>query len=245
MNAAEVMSRSVIAVHPEAPLVQAVRLMIENRISGLPVLDDARHPVGMLTEGDLLRRVETGTEGGSPGWLGLLFTPGRVATDYIRSHARRVADVMTGQVVCVEETTPLEAIVDLMRRHRIRRLPVLRNAQVVGIVSRADLVHALARKLDAPAASSTDEAIRAAILAELSRQPWIPGRSVTVAVRAGVVQLDGTVLDLRTRDALRVAAENAPGVVGVENRILCIEPYTGIVLAGPGDETAGTAPGTR
>ncbi len=242
MKAADVMSPAVIAVRADAPLAQAVRLMIENRVSGLPVLDEAGHSAGILTEGDLLRRAETGTEGKPPGWFGIFFTPGRLAGTYVQTHGRRVADIMTPEVICVEEATPLEDVVELMRRNRIRRLPVTRNGAVVGIVSRADLLRALARELDTPASTASDATIRDAILAELARQPWAPRRSVTIAVQDGVVGIDGVVFDVRERDAFRVLAENVPGVQRVENRLVCVEPETGILMIGPEEDAPARGP---
>jgi len=236
MNAADVMSRNVIGISADAPLSQAVRLMIDRRISGLPVLDAAGRPIGMLTEGDLLRRVETGTEGRRAGWLSIIFAPGRLAGDYVHTHGRHVADVMTPDVVTVSETTSLSELSELMRTRRIKRVPVTRDEVVVGVVSRADLITALAKELDTPAASAGDATIRAAVLAELARQPWAPRRSVTIAVTDGVVEIDGVVFDVRERDALRVAAENVPGVKRVENRLVCVEPNSGILIAGPEDE---------
>lgn len=236
MNAADLMTPTVIAIRPEAPLSQAVRLMIDNRVSGLPVLDEAGQPVGMLTEGDLLCRAETGTEGKRPGWFGVIFTPGRLAGDYVLTHGRQVADVMTPDVISVEETTPIEDVVELMRRRRVKRVPVTRGGIVVGILSRADMLHALAKRLDAPPQEAGDATIRDTILAELARQPWAPRRTVTIDVQDGVVQIDGVVFDVRERDAFRVAAENAPGVKRVENRLVCVEPNTGTLMAGPDDE---------
>jgi CBS domain-containing protein len=128
-----------------------------------------------------------------------------------------------------------------MRRQRIRRVPVTRSGVVIGIVSRADLLRALAIKLDVPAAAGSDVAIRDAILAELARQPWAPQRSVTIAVTDGVVEIDGVVFDLRQRDAFRVVAENVPGVKRVENRLVCVEPNTGMLMASPEEEAAQAA----
>ncbi len=236
MKAADVMTSPIVAVRLDAPLSQAVRLMVENRISGLPVLDAAGHPVGMLTEGDLLRRAETGTAASRSGWFGQLFMSGRLASEYVQTHSRRVQDVMATDVISVEEDTPLEEITDLMIRRRIKRLPVVRNGSVVGVVSRSDTLRVLAQKLDAPAASATDAELRDQILKEFAAQPWAPRRSVSIAVVDGVVDIDGVVFDLRERDALRVAAENVPGVRSVENRVVCVEPNTGTLMVGPEDE---------
>ncbi len=233
MNAADIMSRNFIAVREEAPLEQAVRLMIDNRISGLPVVDAEGRPVGILTEGDLLRRVETGTEGKRPGWFEVIFAPGRLADSYVRSHGRKVAEVMTPGAICVEETAPLDEVAGLMRTKRIRRVPVLRAGAVVGIVSRADLVKVLGERLEAAVATGDDATIRAAVLAELKRQPWVPLRSITLSVDQGAVAIDGVVFDERQRQAIGVAAENAPGVKSVDNRLIVVEPNTGIVMVDP------------
>ncbi len=233
MQAGEIMTKSVIAVRPEAPLDQAVRLMIENRISGLAVLDAAGRAAGVLTEGDLLRRVETGTEGKRPGWFETIFAPGRLADDYVRTHGRRVEEVMTPEVLTVEETTPLDEVARIMRSKHVKRLPVTRAGLVVGIISRADLVKVLAQKLEAAAEAGDDGAIRGAIEAELKRQSWVPLRSISISVAAGAVAIDGVVFDERQRQAIAVAAENAAGVKSVDNRLIVVEPNTGIVMVDP------------
>jgi len=233
MNAGDIMSRSLLAVREEAPLEQAVRLMIDNRISGLPVLDAAGRAVGILTEGDLLRRVETGTEGKRPGWLEMIFAPGRLADDYIRTHGRRVAEVMTPDVLTVDAAAPLDEVAHTMRSKRVKRLPVTRGGLVVGIVSRADLVKVLAEKLEAATETADDATIRAVIMAELKRQSWVPLRSITVSVSGGAVAIDGVVFDERQRQAIGVAAENAAGAKSVDNRLIVVEPNTGIVMVDP------------
>ncbi|MGH7119476.1 MAG: CBS domain-containing protein [Acetobacteraceae bacterium] len=230
MKAADVMSQPVVAIGPDAPLAQAIRLMVERGFSGLPVLDVESRVVGMLTEGDLMRRVEIGTEGETVGWLASLFTPARLAGRYVHTHGRRVAELMTQEVRCVTEETPLAEVVALMEHHRIKRFPVVRGERLVGIVSRADLVRAVGDELEAPAPTVDDATIRETILMELSQKPWAPANSIGVAVADGTVQLDGSVLDMRERDAVGVVAENVPGVKRVENRIVCIEPTSGVVL---------------
>jgi len=233
MKAGDIMSTPLIAVRADAPLQQAVRLMVDNRISGLPVLDGNGHAVGILTEGDLLRRVETGTEGKRPGWFETIFAPGRLADDYVRTHGRRVSEVMTPDVLTVEEATPLEDVAQTMRAKKVKRLPVTRAGRVVGIVSRADLVKVLAERLEASVETSDDASIRDRIMAELTRQSWVPLRSITISVNQGAVAIDGVVFDERQRQAIRVAAENAAGVNSVDNRLIVIEPNTGIVMVDP------------
>ncbi|MGC8475767.1 MAG: CBS domain-containing protein [Acetobacteraceae bacterium] len=233
MQAGAHMTSGVIAVRPETPLDQAVRLMVENRISGLPVLDPAGHPVGILTEGDLLRRAETGTTGPRPGWFASLFRPGHLADDYVRTHGRRVAEVMTPDPVTVAEDASLETVAQLMLTRHIKRLPVTREGVVVGVISRADLVKLLAVRLSARAEGGDDATIAAAIQAELKRQSWVPLRSISVSVNQGTVALDGVVFDDRQRQAIAVAAENVAGVKAVENRLIVVEPNTGIVMVDP------------
>ena len=233
MNAGDIMSRTIIAVREQAPLEQAVRLMIDNRISGLPVLDADGRAVGILTEGDLIRRVETGTAGKPPGWFETIFAPGRLADDYVRTHGRRVSEVMTPDVVTVEEATPLQDVAETMRTKKVKRLPVTRAGLVVGIISRADLVKVLADKLEAAVETGDDTSVRDAIMAELRRHSWVPLRSITISVSEGVAAIDGVVFDDRQRQAIAVAAENTAGVKSVDNRLIVVEPNTGIVMVDP------------
>ena len=232
MNAGEVMSHNPIAVPAEAGLAEALRLMFDHHVSGLPVADGKTRLVGILTEGDLLRRSELGTAGQRSRWLDLLMT-GRLASEYVRSNTRRVSEIMTRDVVSVAEDTPLTEVVRQMERHRIKRVPVLREGALIGIVSRADLLHALQRLLVAePKTAASDETIRRHVLDELAKAPWAP-HGLTVDVANGVVTLDGVILDEQKRRALRVAAENVPGVKAVVDHIVWVEPVTGWVIEGP------------
>src|SRR5665647_3439886 len=143
MNANDVMTRNVISVAPDMTVLQAARLMLQHHISGLPVIDKAGKLVGVLSEGDFLRRRETRTERRRSRWLEFLMGPGRTAAEYTHSHGSKVPEVMTTEVKTVGEDTPLEDIVELMERHRIKRVPVVRGAAVVGIVTRSNLMHAM------------------------------------------------------------------------------------------------------
>ena len=232
MNAGEVMSHNPIAVPAGAGLPEALSLMFDHHVSGLPVVDGKAGVVGILTEGDLLRRSELGTAGQRSRWLDLLMT-GRLANEYVRTHPRRVGEIMTHDVVSVAEDTPLTEVVRLMERHRIKRVPVLRDGALIGIVSRADLLRAIRRLLAAePKTAAGDETIRQHVLAELARAPWTP-HGLTVDVVNGVVTLDGVILDERMRRAVRVAAENVPGVKAVADRIVWLEPHSGWIVEGP------------
>jgi len=234
MNASDVMTRTILSVRPDAVIAEAIRLMLDNRISGLPVIDEGGQLVGILTEGDLLRRGETATERHRPRWLEILMGPGRLAEEYVRTHGRRIAEVMTRNPVSVTPDTPLKEIVELMERHRIKRVPVLDGDAPVGILSRADLLRGLAGALAAaPAVATSDEEIRERILAELARAAWVPRDGIAITVENGVVDLNGVILEEKERDALRVAAENVPGVTAVEDHLVWVEPVSGTVIDPP------------
>ena len=190
MKASDVMSSRVVLIAPEATVFEAIELMLQNRISGLPVIDRAGSRVGIVTEGDFLRRAETGTEHKRPRWLEFLLGPNSLAGDYVRSHGRKVEEVMTKELVTVGEDTPLNEVVRIMERKRIKRLPVMRGREIVGIVSRANLLHALAamsRNLSELA--KTDAEIRRRVMEELEKQPWAPIALIDVVVKDGVVDL--------------------------------------------------------
>ena len=227
MKAGEVMSPRVITVASDATIADAARIMLEHGISGLPVVDAAGTLVGIVTEGDFLRRAETGTERQRPKWLEFLLGPGRAANDYVHSHARKIAEVMTPVVITASEAMPLQDVVTTMERRRIKRLPVMSEGKVVGIISRANLVQALARLAqEAPATSTDDETARQQILAELNKQSWAPRNTLNVIVRGGVAELWGEICDEREREAIRVAAENVAGIAQVIDNLVYIQPIS-------------------
>jgi CBS domain-containing protein len=233
------MTSPVVSVEADATVVQAAQIMLQKRISGLPVVDKDGRLVGIVTEGDFLRRAETGTERRRARWLEFLVGTGRLADEYTRSHSRKVADVMTRDPVVVDEDTPLEKIVDVMERHQIKRLPVVSGQHLVGIVSRANLLHALASvHREAEPSAQSDEVIRGQVLAELEKQQWAPMALIyiTPSVRNGVVELWGTITDERERRALIVAAENVPGVKEVRDHIVLVDPVSGIIVYQPEDK---------
>jgi CBS domain-containing protein len=245
MNASDVMTHAVLSVRPDAAVADAIRMMLDNRISGLPVIDDSGRLVGILTEGDLLRRGETGTERHRPRWLEILMGPGRLAEEYVRTHGRKIGELMTRDPVCVAPGTPLKEIVELMERRRIKRVPVLDGEVIVGILSRADLLRGLAGVLEeAPPAATSDEEIRERILAELARAAWVPRDGIAITVENGVVDLNGVILDEHERAALRVAAENVPGVKAVEDHLVWVEPVSGTVIDAPSRASTAEIPAT-
>jgi CBS domain-containing protein len=239
MNVADVMTQKVISVTPETTIAEAAGLMLEHRISGLPVVDNSGAVVGVVTEGDLLRRTETGTERHHSRWLEFLITPGRLAEDYSRANARKVGEVMSPEVIAVAPPDSLAEVVRLMERHNIKRLPVIEGGRLAGIVSRANLVRALLHNLTESAvgnAAGSDAQIRERIMAEIAKQPWGPRASVEVRVDAGIVELYGSITDERERTALRVLSENAPGVKAVRDHLVWVEPMSGLVIPAVGSE---------
>jgi CBS-domain-containing membrane protein len=236
MKASDVMTSDVVSIKPEATILDAVQLMLERRISGLPVIDASGTLVGMVTEGDFLRRRETGTQRKRGRLLEFLLGPGRLAEEYIRASGRQVDEVMTRGVRTVEEDAPLEKIVYLMERHRIKRIPVTQKGKIVGIVTRANLMRAVATlALEARPVPASDSAIRQRLIADLKSQSWAPVGAIDVVVTDGVVKLTGALTDERERQALRIAAENIPGVMKVEDHLIWVEPYSGMIVEAPED----------
>jgi CBS domain-containing protein len=236
MRVKDVMTKKVVGVRPQASVAEAVDLMLASHVSGLPVIEDGRL-VGLISEADLIRRVEMGTQGKPAGWLSCLVHPGRLAEDYARTHARRVEEIMTRDVATIGPEALLEEAASRMEERGVRRLPVVSEDKVVGIVARADFVRALAGFLrpsyDQPLTS--DAEIRRRILAELDAQAWAPNGLVEVEVAGGIVELHGALTDETQRTAVRVLAENVEGVRGVHDHLTWVEPFSGTVLLSPED----------
>lgn len=231
MKAEDVMTRDVISTDPDSTVLQAARLMLQHHISGLPVIDRNGNLVGVLSEGDFLRRRETRTEKHRSRWLEFIMGPGRMADEYSHSHGRKVSEVMTPEVFSVDVSTPIEDIVDLMERHRIKRVPVLCGGLVVGIVTRSNLMHAMVSLARVAQPGATDDAsIREQLLAEINREQWAPAASINVTVQEGVVELSGVIIDERQRQALKIAAENIAGVKEVKDHLVWIEPTSGVTI---------------
>jgi CBS domain-containing protein len=237
MNALDVMTQSIVSVRPEASVLEAARLMLEHKVSGLPVVDAGGALVGVITEGDFLRRVEIGAERRRPRWIEFFTGPGQLAEEYIQASGRRVRDIMSAQVCTATEATSLREMAQLMETRGIKRLPVMRGSDLVGIVTRADLVRAVVSLAEDSAPAAVDDAdIHRRLEAELKRQPWaVPASMIKVSVKDGVVEFAGVVRDERQRQALRVAAEGIPGVRSVSDRAVRHEPVIG-VFATPSED---------
>lgn len=240
MQAKEVMTQPAITVPPQGSIFEAVRLMLQNKISGLPVVDESGNLVGILTEGDFLRRTETDTLRRRRRWIEFLVGPGKLAQEYVHASGRRVEEVMTADVYSVSEDTPLGEVVTIMEQHRIKRVPVVRGKQVVGIVTRANLLGALMNVAQPSQSTSIDDpTIRKQLLSHLDQQKWAPPGAIDVRVTNGIVTLSGVITDERERQALCVAAENIPGVKKIEDQLAWLVPRAGVMgetvmIVGPG-----------
>jgi CBS domain-containing protein len=221
MNAQDVMASRVVTVGEDATVQEVAKLLIEERISAVPVVDKAGKIVGIVTESDLMRRAEIGTERHYSGWLSLLADARTLAADYVKSHAASVKDVMTRGVKTAAPDTPLYEIAELFEKHHIKRLPIVsKSGDLVGIVSRANIIQAIASVRPRLEVSLPDAAIRSQLLDELKKQPWTQAHKLNVVVTGGIVELWGFVENEQELDAIKVAAEAIPGVNAVNDHLL-------------------------
>ena len=228
MRAKDVMTTNVITVDPDMSVRDLAALLSERGISGAPVVDSLGRMVGIVSEGDLLHRTELGTEKRNErrrSWWLEHYASG-LAQDYVKSHGRTVKDIMTRNVITVMEETDLADVATLLETQRLKRLPVMHDGQIVGIISRSNLVRALGATLAGPAAGAgeDDRSIRAALLAELAQQQWAGQLwQQDIIVGNGIVHLwFGSDEPEERRRAVRVAAENIPGVRGIEEHLVPI-----------------------
>lgn len=224
----DIMTRPVIGIAPSASIAEAARLMLGHKVSGLPVVTSSGGLVGMVSEGDFLRRAEIGTDPRLSGLLRFLEGSGKQADSYRLTHGRKVSEVMTERLFTVDADAALEVAVETMLRRHVKRLPVLESGKLAGIVSRSDVMRALLAALPPAGGYAGDEGIKAQLEAELAAQPWTG--SIRVTVRAGVVTLSGAIFDERARPAALVAAENVAGVKSVVDELMWIEPMSGMVI---------------
>jgi CBS domain-containing protein len=230
MQAKDVMTHPVISVSTRDLIGKAVLLMLQHKISGLPVFDDSEKLAGIVSEGDFLRRAETDTLRRRPRWVEFLVGPGKLADEYVHASTRKVSEVMTAEVHTVSENAPLDEVVAIMERNHIKRVPVMYREKVVGIVTRADILRALIDGTKPRLSSADDITIRGQLLSHLAQQRWAPVGTIDVAVRNGVVTFSGFITDERERRALCTAAENIPGVKRVEDQLAWVVPGTGVMI---------------
>jgi CBS-domain-containing membrane protein len=220
MKARDVMVFPVITVKPSSSVKEVATTLLERRISAVPVVDDQGKLVGIISEGDLMHRSEAGTERQRSWWLLGWTGDETLAAEYVKAHARKVADVMTRNVITATPETPLHEIAALLERNSIKRVPIVKDGQLVGIVSRANLIQAVAstrKELEIPLSDTT---IRDKLLAHLTSQEWAHTSLLNVTVSGGVVNLWGITNSDAERMAIRVAAESAPGVCDVNDNLV-------------------------
>lgn len=230
MRVKDVMTKNVVSIAPEASVAEALDIMTRSHLSGLPVVDGAGRLVGVLSEADFLRRFELGSEKPSPNWFESLFLPGRTAAVYARAHARHVEEIMSTDVITVEENANLGEAAALMEAKHVKRLPVVADGDLVGMVTRADFVRVLAESLRKPREQAvvSDEEIKQRIEAEMRAQVWAPIATIDVTVNDGVVGLHGVLTDERERTALHALVENIDGVRSVEDNIVWADGFSGL-----------------
>jgi len=228
MKARDVMTKRVLSVTLDTSVRQAATHLVENGISAAPVLDARGNLVGLVSEGDLFRRAETGTAKRRSWWLALLSSNEVEARDFTKANALQVKDVMTRGVVTVSEETEISEIADLLERRQIKRVPVVKDGRVVGIVSRANLVRALADLTPPAKEVLVDRGLRATIERRLESESWAPHALVNIAVHDGHVEVTGIAENEAQRTALRVLVETVPGVLSVKESLAIYPLTTGI-----------------
>ncbi|GAA2818593.1 CBS domain protein [Aminobacter aminovorans] len=232
MRAESIMSKPVVGIDPCASIAEAAGLMLSRKISGLPVILGDGTLVGIVSEGDFLRRGELGTERKRSRWLEFLVTPGKAAAEYIHANGRRIEEVMSQDVVTASPAASLSEVVELMTRHHVKRIPVVDAGKVIGIITRSDLLRALLNVLpDAAPDAIDDEQIRQHIVADLTKQKWVGKDLINVTVHNGIVRLSGAIFDERERQAAIIAAENVGGVKAVKDDLFCADPISVVLVS--------------
>ena len=238
MRAHHIMTRKVTTVKADTPIRDAANLVLQQHISGLPVVDEADRLIGMVSEGDFIRRSEIGTQHPRIRWLEYLMgVAGKAALDFVREHGRKVGEIMThDDLWTATEDMPLDEVVQLMERNDVKRLPVVRGDALVGIVTRSDLLRAVASLArDVPDPTADDDHIRSRVIASIENNDWQP-MQLGVTVRDGIVHLSGMITDERFRQAAMVAAENVAGVKLVHDHLYFFDAMSGLSFRSPEDE---------
>lgn len=218
------MTPDVVTVRPDTPVREIARILVDNRIGAVPVVDGDGSLVGIVSEADLMRRVESHTERRPSRWAALLLTPDEQLEAYRKTQGRRAQDVMTAQVVSADEDTDVRSIATLLEEHGVKHVPIVRGSELVGIVSRANLLHGLATATIASKATADDASIRTGVLETLRSLPGMHAGTINVTVSEGVVHIWGLAESEAAKAAATVAAENTPGVRGIENHLSVLPP---------------------
>jgi CBS domain-containing protein len=237
MRTHQIMTKKVITVGTATSIVDAANIMLQKHLSGLPVVDETGKLVGIVSQGDFIRRAEIGTQRRRGRWLKFLLGPGTVASDFVHERGRKVGEIMTLDPFTVTEDATLEDIVQLMEHNHIKRLPVMRGDQLVGIVTRSNLLQAVAELArDIPDPTADDDHIRNHIITSIEKADWTPF-GLTVIVHNGNVHLSGVITNEQSRQAAIVAAENVSGVKKVHDHLCWVEPMSGMYLNSQEDES--------
>jgi CBS domain-containing protein len=236
MRAHQIMTRQVVVAGPETSIVEAANLMLDNHVSGLPVVNTAGELIGIISEGDFLRRAEIGTQRKRGRWLKMLLGPGKSAADFVHEHGRKVGEIMTMDPHTVTEDASVEDIVRNMEKHHVKRLPVMRGSELVGIVTRKNLLRAVANLArEVPDPTADDDNIRDRVFAAMEKKDWMPF-GLSVQVHDGAVHLSGVITEERSRQASIVAAENVCGVKEVHDHLCWVDTMSGYYLNSPEDD---------
>jgi CBS domain-containing protein len=220
MQVKDLMTSDVVTVGPQTPVGEVARRLVERRISAVPVVSPDGTVLGIVSEGDLLRRRELGTERRTSWWLEIFADPDSLAHEYTKAHGLTAADVMTTPVVCIDEDAGLPSVAEMLEAHGIKRVPVLRQGKLVGIISRADLVRAFARHAEpAQPSASDDREIERALRARMNAESWARTGHINVVVRGGAVELWGFARSEEQRQGLKVLAREIPGVRAIEDHL--------------------------
>jgi CBS domain-containing protein len=236
MRVHQIMTRKVTTVKADTPILEAANLMLRRHMSGLPVVGDTGKLVGIVSEGDFLRRSEIGTQRRRGRWLKILVGPALSASEFVHERGRKVGEIMTRDLCTTTEDMPLEDVVRLMERENVKRLPVVRGDVLVGIVTRSDLLRAVASLArDVPKPTADDDQIRKHVISSIEKKEWRPAQ-LNVTVRDGIVHLSGIITDERFRQAAIVAAENVAGVKLVHDHLYLFDAMCGLSFRSPEDE---------
>jgi CBS domain-containing protein len=221
MRAMDVMVRDVVTVHADTDIAEAIKLLSTHDVSALPVVDAENRLIGIISEADLIHRVELGTEKHRPWWQEAVTGASALAEDFAKSHGKKVDELMTSNVVSASEDTPLSEIAALLERKRIKRVPITRDGKLVGVVSQSNLIQALASAIGQAGANDDDDrVIRQKLLARLEKQSWTDFGSRNVIVSGGTVHLWGLISSDEERKALIALAEDIPGVARVSDEMI-------------------------
>jgi CBS domain-containing protein len=221
MKASDIMVRRVLTTHPQTSVSQVAKQLVDNDISALPVVDDAGNVVGVISEADLMHRKELGSEKTRAWWIEAMTPGATLADEFAQSHGKRVEELMSTRVISATPDASLGEIASLLEKHRIKRVPIMKDGKIVGIVSRSNLVQALASaKSNGVTAADKDHTIRADIVAKLGEQQWTDFGDRNIVVVNGVACVWGLVGSPSERKALIALVEGVPGVTDVRDEMI-------------------------